>query len=194
MFPRHLCTFTCKVNYMVLLLYKTFINLNYFKMLAAVLVALLYTAYVSGDCQSGWTRYEQSCYLISHFPATWTEAQYFCSTLRANLVEIYDRGENSFLENTLISLYHNYGNDNNNFYGYWMGLRDVQVENEFKWVSSGTSAVFNDWKTGQPDNVHSGIEDEDCVAFDSAAGFKWNDANCALKKYFICEKPSQRSK
>lgn len=44
--------------------------------------------------------------------------------------------------------------------------------------------TFTDWSPDDPNNLQ-GIED--CLELRKAADFKWNDASCDDKKYFVCE-------
>ncbi|KAJ8312624.1 hypothetical protein KUTeg_009997 [Tegillarca granosa] len=70
-------------------------------------------------------------------------------------------------------------------YGYWIGGSDIEVEGEYIWMKSKHPFDFTDWAARQPDNQRH----EDCVHLNGNYGFRWNDAPCSLKAYYICEKP-----
>ncbi|KAK3084029.1 hypothetical protein FSP39_007045 [Pinctada imbricata] len=54
-------------------------------------------------------------------------------------------------------------------------------------TNSHSNVVHQFVPQGQPDNAHPGHEDEDCMEMWGAYGFKWNDRNCSLKRFFVCE-------
>ncbi|KAK7476918.1 hypothetical protein BaRGS_00031857 [Batillaria attramentaria] len=150
-------------------------------MLVACTLALLcqLTAAGIGEicCPSGWERYEDSCYYFNTVKKNWVDAQKACKDMypEANLVEIGDSGENSFLKGKLQAL---------NFDQTWTGANDAFEEGTFRWIGSFDPLTFTSWKSGEPNDSHN---DEDCGTIWKAAGYKWNDGICATLMTSICE-------
>ena len=118
-----------------------------------------------------------NAYLVcSDRAATWDEAEAFCEELGAGLVIVDDEEENDYL--TLLGV-HN----------HWLGLSDVETEDEWLWVD-GEEADYTNWAENQPDNAGAG---ENCAAIwnglvgeEQIVG-EWNDGACATPLPFICE-------
>ncbi|XP_048687933.1 uncharacterized protein LOC125627646 isoform X3 [Caretta caretta] len=64
---------------------------------------------------------------------------------------------------------------------YWLGLSDQKKENQWLWVD-GSPLNLSFWSTGEPND--SGNEDCGTMATDG----RWNDINCYMTDYWICEK------
>lgn len=68
----------------------------------------------------------------------------------------------------------------------WIGLTDEGVEGHWTWVD-GTPLTTAFWGKGQPNSFDG--RNQDCVEFwhkDSGVG-DWNDENCNIEQYFLCE-------
>uniref|UniRef100_A0A194AJ77 C-type lectin domain-containing protein n=1 Tax=Pinctada fucata TaxID=50426 RepID=A0A194AJ77_PINFU len=142
-------------------------------------------ALVNADCGNGWTRYQDSCYLFSRFVGSYSEAEFFCTSVGGNLVQLETAAENNFVKQKLQELHpHDPNIDSAN---YWIGLHDVLVEGEYRWMPSELMLSNSDWIKGEPNNADHGIEDEDCVEMNGHNGFKWNDNDCSTRLLFICE-------
>lgn len=63
----------------------------------------------------------------------------------------------------------------------WIGLDDLTIENQFRWVTGATS-TYRRWVSGEPTNSNSG---EDCVY--ARSDKQWNDTNCGDGKRVVCE-------
>ncbi|KAM7009852.1 uncharacterized protein LKV04_001778 [Tautogolabrus adspersus] len=126
-------------------------------------------------CQSGWRKFESSCFFTSTVKKTWTLAREYCQNKGAELAIITSKEEMRFVNGL-------YGSDKE----VWIGLTDNGVEGQWEWVD-GTPLTTAFWAKGQP-NSHSG-RNQDCVEFwrrESGAG-EWNDENCKIIQFFICE-------
>ena len=108
----------------------------------------------------------------------YAEAEYYCLHHHAcHLVTIETAKENEFLSGFASRLK---GLD------YWIGLTDDLTEGEWKWESTGNTAVYTDWYPGQPNNGWQG--GEDCAYFWVNYNYQWNDANCNFTFRPLCEK------
>ncbi|XP_043362764.1 C-type lectin domain family 17, member A isoform X4 [Dermochelys coriacea] len=65
---------------------------------------------------------------------------------------------------------------------YWLGLSDQKMENQWLWVD-GSPLNLSFWSTGEPNDSSN----EDCGTM--ATDGRWNDINCYMTDYWICEKP-----
>jgi hypothetical protein len=63
----------------------------------------------------------------------------------------------------------------------WIGLDDLTVENQFRWVTGAVSA-YRRWVPGEPTNSGAG---EDCVY--ARPDNQWNDTNCGDSRRVVCE-------
>ncbi|KAL3883520.1 hypothetical protein ACJMK2_029776 [Sinanodonta woodiana] len=134
-----------------------------------------------GECSTGWTRHERSCYHFSHDKEEWPSAQFFCNTLGGYLAEVQDGAEASFLENQVNLLQ---STDTQ----FWIGGSDVLVEGEWVWMTSKTRIdpqVLHWGGPGRPSNTDN---NENCLTI--AARSEWNDAPCSLLFHYICEMES----
>ena len=176
------------------------------KLFAMVLVSSYFTDKVNGDdCPyPGWTKWRNNCYRFFGFePKSWEDAQkYCCNTFEADLVSIWNEGENNFvnelwrismlpglgpspedpyLQDTLwIGLWHDPGTANGGKgTWYWRGIHDVEAEEQY-------------WHTGEPsgdgDCAHMWKNDRD------PEGDRWNDRPCTKKSPFICKHPLPNTK
>ncbi|TFJ98268.1 NACHT, LRR and PYD domains-containing protein 3-like [Platysternon megacephalum] len=126
---------------------------------------------VCGHCPWGWAWFQRTCYYFSESTKTWREAKQFCLDNGAQLVIINTNAEQVFLvKNRPKSRV------------YWLGLSDQKVENQWLWVD-GSPLKLSFWSTGEPNDS----SDEDCGTM--AIDGRWNDINCYMTDYWICEKP-----
>uniref|UniRef100_A0A8C5WRV9 C-type lectin domain-containing protein n=1 Tax=Laticauda laticaudata TaxID=8630 RepID=A0A8C5WRV9_LATLA len=71
---------------------------------------------------------------------------------------------------------------------HWLGLTDIDIEGEWKWVDgSSYRNGFRYWKRGEPNND---LSNEDCAHL--WGNGEWNDVFCTYSCYYICEKPLPR--
>nr|KAG5686217.1 hypothetical protein BaRGS_013900 [Batillaria attramentaria] len=105
-----------------------------------------------------------------------------CEALEGHLVEIDSAAENAIVTN----MAREHGGDS-----VWIGLHDIAEEGKWVWASSHEPAEFTNWGPGQPDNLNSHHEHEDCaMIWHLSAEGKWNDGNCESGHIAsICETP-----
>uniref|UniRef100_A0A3B3QZ97 C-type lectin domain-containing protein n=1 Tax=Paramormyrops kingsleyae TaxID=1676925 RepID=A0A3B3QZ97_9TELE len=117
----------------------------------------------------GWTRIGTQLYYISTENKNWQESRKDCKNKGGDLIIINSQQEQDII----------LGID------AWIGLTDIEREGTWKWVD-GTPLTTSYWRKGEPNDIH----DEDC-AYNVAgtnALIGWNDANCAGRMFWVCEK------
>ncbi|XP_014863232.1 PREDICTED: CD209 antigen-like [Poecilia mexicana] len=126
-------------------------------------------------CPADWRKFQYSCYFPSTTKKTWTLSREDCLSKGADLAIVTTKDEMNFIN----SLY----NDKE----VWIGLSDGGVEGQWKWVD-GTPLTLAFWAQGQP-NSHQG-RNQDCVeVWHRSKGVgDWNDENCNIEQFWICEK------
>ncbi|XP_076105756.1 perlucin-like protein [Mytilus galloprovincialis] len=135
-------------------------------------------------CRNGWIRYNESCYLFSTTPVDWADALAICAAFKSQLLEIETAHEDTFIKNHLRSVH---DHDSSPPSGYWMGLNDIEVPDDFRWVSSDKTATYVSWYPGQPE----GHTHQNCGVLWTPFQFDWGDYFCKdTSLYFICEKGS----
>uniref|UniRef100_A0A8C3SZJ3 C-type lectin domain-containing protein n=1 Tax=Chelydra serpentina TaxID=8475 RepID=A0A8C3SZJ3_CHESE len=124
---------------------------------------------VCGHCPWGWAWFQRTCYHFSDSMKTWNEAKQSCLDFGAHLVIINTKEEQVKPPAPLLSRV------------YWLGLSDQKVERQWHWVD-GSPLKLSFWSTGEPNDS----SDEDCGTM--ALDGRWNDINCYMTDYWICEK------
>ncbi|KAI4823973.1 hypothetical protein KUCAC02_012525 [Chaenocephalus aceratus] len=124
-------------------------------------------------CPSGWTPFEDHCYMYKHAAKTWADAEVDCIALGGNLASIPNQGVYTFIRRIV-------NTTTNANEQTWIGGNDLAKEGLWMW-SDGTKFVANNWAPGQPDN-DQGLED--CLMMN------WNDlindAPCTKLRPFVC--------
>ncbi|CAJ1051878.1 CD209 antigen-like [Xyrichtys novacula] len=126
-------------------------------------------------CQTGWRKFQYSCYFLSTVKKNWNAARESCQIMGAELAIITRREEMRFVNNWVTKNQEP-----------WIGLSDRGVEGQWEWVD-GTPLTTTFWGTGQP-NGHTGTN-QDCVEFWRKAlqMGEWNDEKCSIVQTFLCE-------
>ncbi|XP_061165818.1 perlucin-like [Saccostrea echinata] len=149
------------------------------------LVISVIISYVVADCPNGFTRHDESCYVINRVLATWAQASIYCHAIQAELVSIESQVEDNFLRGYLQNQGSKYDHPR-----FWVGGSDLLQEGEWTWTKTGSvigSQGFSHWAPGQPNN--GGHLDEHCMELEAGTNWLWNDDECENRKNFICEKP-----
>ncbi|XP_058029363.1 hepatic lectin-like isoform X1 [Ahaetulla prasina] len=129
-----------------------------------------------GPNHTQWEYFNGKCYYFSLKKNTWRLANDQCRDNRAQLVVINDMAEQNFLQTRARNARH------------WIGLTDIDVEGEWKWVDgSSYRNGFRYWKQGEPNND---LSNEDCAHL--WGNGEWNDVYCTYLCYYICEKSLPR--
>ncbi|XP_040903323.1 C-type lectin domain family 4 member M-like isoform X2 [Toxotes jaculatrix] len=125
-------------------------------------------------CQTGWRKFDISCYFISTIKRNWTVSRKDCIARGADLVIIDSRDEQVFV-NGLLGVSQN----------AWIGLTDSLQEGTWTWVD-GTPLTMDFWQPRQPNNF-SGNQDCGEIVQKPSVG-EWNDDGCFAEQLWICEK------
>ena len=118
--------------------------------------------------------------ITSHFELneeqkTWKDAQYRCRLYGKFLASIHSKSEEEEIKNLL--------KNKESQSTYWIGLNDRMQEAVYRWSDysilkfkslAPRSKLFN--------------SDLDCVEINKTVTNSWRDADCSVKKGFICRK------
>ncbi|XP_044277970.1 collectin-10 [Varanus komodoensis] len=70
----------------------------------------------------------------------------------------------------------------------FIGVSDMEKEGQFMYADGTLLQDYSNWKEGEPQDP---LGQEDCVEMLSSG--KWNDTECHLTMYFVCEFPKKRN-
>uniref|UniRef100_UPI003AB0C479 C-type lectin domain family 4 member E-like n=1 Tax=Centroberyx gerrardi TaxID=166262 RepID=UPI003AB0C479 len=127
------------------------------------------------SCQTGWRKFEISCYYISAEKRNWTVSRQDCKSKGADLAVINSKEEQIFVNGLSES-----GTN------AWIGMTDTITEGNWTWVD-GTPVTTTYWQPGQP-NSYSGNQDCGEMVHTSSKVGEWNDDGCFSEQVWICEK------
>ena len=159
------------------------ITLRYSLAVIIILLELFLETFGGGcsHCPSGWSIYENHCYLFVDTKIAYDAAENHCYSLsckkrKSHLTSLIDIDENLFVANLVASR----SSDTT----VWIGYDDVEVEGTFVWKDGSTSTWVN-WRGSQPDDYRGA---EDCVHMRLDTNSKgWNDLPCSGKLGFVCK-------
>ncbi|XP_072026508.1 uncharacterized protein [Amphiura filiformis] len=137
-------------------------------------------------CPSGWTYFNEHCYLESTETVDFEDASHACMMLKSNVVIINDQDENDALSPLILS--------DPALTSYWIGLTDITTEDTFVWLDgtiareNGVDYLYTNFQPGEPNNAGN----EDCMVITAATrpGYflgGWNDVRCTVVRGYICE-------
>ncbi|KAK7500748.1 hypothetical protein BaRGS_00007992, partial [Batillaria attramentaria] len=135
-------------------------------------------------CAQGWQNYQGHCYLLDATYRLKSEAQGFChdqsATGTARLFALNTQDEKTWLVTQI-------GKVDNRPYAFWSDLTDQQLEGDWHWAMDADDDPVAIQKlvtwTNEPNNF---LGNEDCVMVDMNGHL--NDANCASKTGFVCQR------
>ncbi|XP_074505163.1 uncharacterized protein LOC141775571 isoform X2 [Sebastes fasciatus] len=125
-------------------------------------------------CQTGWSKFDISCYFVSNLKKNWTQSRQYCIAEGADLVVIDSRDEQAFVNGLL--------DDGKNA---WTGMTDSIIEGIWMWVD-GTPVTTTYWGEDQPNSYDGNQDCGETVQKSSGVG-EWNDDGCFGDQNFICE-------
>ncbi|KAJ8019713.1 Snaclec coagulation factor IX/factor X-binding protein subunit B [Holothuria leucospilota] len=131
-------------------------------------------------CKSGWSAYNNSCYLFVQTKKRWEDAKSECFSHNsdAHLVFIESDTENDFV----IHLIQSGLNATDGSSDVWLGLTYDWNKEIWKWDNTAADIP----KEG-PRAVEIGSSPEECVRIQTSNNLKWNDKECSESYFFICE-------
>ncbi|XP_058831453.1 lectin-like [Topomyia yanbarensis] len=125
----------------------------------------------------------ESPYFIPELQANWFKATEYCNSMGMRLAVITSEEANKKAILTIQSA----NKFNPTSTEIWIGGSDLAKEGEYIWQPTGKRFEYNFWAKGEPNNS-GGVENCAQIRYVSAAvGWHWNDKNCDLERYFICE-------
>ena len=127
------------------------------------------------DCEEGWERHEDLCYLWVTAKKNWTAAEDFCQKEGGHLASVAEETTMGFV---LL------GAVKKNLVEVWLGGNDIEKEGVWKWTDCATwNLTF--WAHGEPSNAGGA---EHCLQY-SKKYYPWNDDECYNEKdVFLCSK------
>ncbi|XP_019647014.1 PREDICTED: C-type lectin mannose-binding isoform-like [Branchiostoma belcheri] len=133
------------------------------------------------SCPEGYTKFRETCYKAFNTLANFGDSALHCHVDGGTLAMPRDAATDAFL----ISL-KNAVDDKSTF---WFGLHDRRKEGSFEWIDGSALGSYNYWAPGEPNNKRV---NENCVHYwpfyyESACANKWNDEECDLVSFFICQ-------
>ncbi|KAG5865880.1 hypothetical protein JTB14_034857 [Gonioctena quinquepunctata] len=119
----------------------------------------------------------KSYYMGIYMKLNFMQAKQFCDNIGMELLSIESEAENSRIYTEIREM--NKGDE------YWSsGSRLVDGKN-WMWMTTGHGLEYSKWATGQPD---SPVDQCLLLAHQKNVGLFWNDRDCNLQTWFICEK------
>ncbi|XP_067449488.1 galactose-specific lectin nattectin-like isoform X1 [Thunnus thynnus] len=128
-------------------------------------------------CPSGWTHFENQCYMFHHSEKDWADAERFCTSIGGNLASIHSAEVYSFLRDVILT-------STGSHKTTWVGGHDAVKEGVWLW-SDGSKFEFKGWAKGEPNNAGGG---ENCMEINFKGKDFVNDSKCNLKRSFVCSK------
>ncbi|XP_061609681.1 C-type lectin domain family 4 member E-like isoform X2 [Phyllopteryx taeniolatus] len=145
-------------------------------------------------CRHGWFRHASNCYLpYREKRKNWKDAQNHCESMNSLLVKIETDDEQAFLTDLV--------DDHDLQPSAWIGLNDIEVEGQFKWVDGTDLSDLTFWEPKEPNNNHE-VHGQDCVTIKARKKAKksnkrnkkdvkwyhsWDDVICNARRYFMCK-------
>jgi len=119
----------------------------------------------------GWEVVHGRCFYFSVNESTYEDAENDCIDKGGRLFE-----PKNAEANTLIYTY-------NVIVPFWIGVKDIDEDENYVYASDGASLAFESWADNQPDN-----ENHYCSqVIDHQAN--WGDAHCDAPREYVCERP-----
>ncbi|XP_028678531.1 hepatic lectin-like [Erpetoichthys calabaricus] len=121
-----------------------------------------------------WFDFGRHKYYFSIERRNWMAARDACVSVFSYLAVINSEDEKNFIKNKITE-------------DFWVGLSDLEKENEWKWIT-GESVDKRFWAPGEPNNQN----EEDCGEFKKSGTL--NDIPCTAEKLWVCEKNPSSSR
>ena len=140
----------------------------------ALLVALV-AAHINAQCPSPYEGTStDACFLISDFPATFSQCQQHCESNGGSLATIKSKQEDDYVRQLVTTQR-----------AVWIGLFESGEQDEsgvWEWVN-GMSSTWRNWQPGEPNEW---CTDEDCGLMAPGLWDGWVDASCTIPNWAHC--------
>ncbi|XP_072022195.1 uncharacterized protein [Amphiura filiformis] len=138
-------------------------------------------------CPRKWSQYGRGCYIVLNKQLSWDAAQTDCQDRGGNLVTVRTQGLWTFLDAILDTI--EPGIDPMDQRIWWLGLNDIENNDEFHWVAEGFEwhgddggDHFENWRRGQPGGRQQCVGERRDLATQG-----WSDISCATLAGHICQ-------
>jgi len=121
-----------------------------------------------------------TCYVYVAAPTTWDNASVLCEGFGGHLAV-----PTSTAENVIVA---GLPTDPTNLPDSWLGGTDRAHEMTWAWIT-GEPFLFDNWRTGEPNDGNSNTVAEDCMVVEADNGGTWDDRSCTRLYPFLCELP-----
>ncbi|KAL2086673.1 hypothetical protein ACEWY4_017732 [Coilia grayii] len=147
---------------------------------ACAVLLLCGAAHGQSDCPTGWNVFNNRCFKLVTYHATFHKAQEACEFENSHLASVHSAAENNFIHGLVRAT---------GFYaqGLWIGGSDDGSEGVWYWID-GSPFNFADWSPGQPNN----FGDEDCLMMSPYDHLRWKDLRCDFAMPFVCSTRSHK--
>ena len=140
----------------------------------SLLVALL-AGLAAAQCPSPYQGTSiDACFLISDFPATFSQCQQHCESNGGSLATIKSKAEDDYVRQLVTPQR-----------AVWIGLFESGEQDEsgvWEWVN-GMSDTWRNWQPGEPNEW---CTDEDCGLLAPGLWDGWVDASCTIPNWAQC--------
>lgn len=120
------------------------------------------------------------CIVYVEQTITWPQATAACVALGGHLATPTSLAENSIANSLPLSP--------DTLPDIWLGANDLTAEMDWEWVT-GEPFVFQNWRSGEPNDGNSDTLAEDCMILESDTGGTWDDRPCDRVYPYLCELP-----
>ena len=144
------------------------------KRLAVFILFLTFLPTAFGICDEDWQERSSGlyCYFFNKVNVTFEEAAEECVKRSAQLVDIADGDENTYLFSSSAQT---------SGYSYWIGIERL-ISDIWRWRATGTEGQYTKWDVGEPDG------EGDCARLTPYGFGLWRDAPCSASLRYICKK------
>lgn len=120
------------------------------------------------------------CLVYVEQAVTWPQAAAACVALGGHLAVPTSLAENSIANGLSLTPA--------TLPDVWLGASDLDLEMDWTWVT-GEAFVFDNWRTGEPNDGNSDTVAEDCMIIETDVGGTWDDRPCDRVYPYLCELP-----
>nr|XP_020508804.1 galactose-specific lectin nattectin-like [Labrus bergylta] len=137
-----------------------------------------HTVQRSSVCPSGWTQYDDRCFLYVSKAMTWANAEINCQAQGGNLASVHSLSEYAFIQGLIHGITHRYPQT-------WLGGSDAQEEGVWLWTDGSRFNSLN-WWGGWTDN---NLNQQHCLQMNWGERKTFDDVQCWYNLGFVCAKP-----